>query len=119
MQREVEYDEIEISFRETVQPGQGVSTTQSFLLAGRITQIMFHYPPGTAGLVEVRLEKDNKPFYPLRGYLALDSATPVYYVDVSYYSNEPLTLEVLNRDAVNPHTVSCAVVIRFEKPDWW
>ena len=43
------------------------------------------------------LSKDGQPFYPLNGYLALNDATPVCYVDTSYYAKEPLTLEVRNR----------------------
>jgi len=113
------YDERQINFRETVQPGQGVRTTRSFFLPGKITQVMFHFPPGCAGLVQVKLEKDKRPFYPLQGYLALDNATPVYYVEAPYYAYEPLDFTVLNTDAVNPHTVSCTVVIRFKRPPWW
>jgi hypothetical protein len=92
--------------------------TQSFREAGKITQIMFHYPPGCNGLVELRLLKDLNPFYPLQGYLALNNATPVYYVEANYYANEPLTLEVLNHDGGNSHTPTCTVVIRYKKA-WW
>ena len=114
-----EFTEIEINFREQVTPGQGIRLTESYHQAGKITQIMFHFPPGCNGLVEVRLLKDGDPFYPVKGNLALNNATPVYYVQADYYPNEPLTLEVLNRDAVNPHTPTCTVVIRFKKPEWW
>lgn len=113
-----EYDEREINFRETVQPGQGVRVTNSFREAGKITQIMFHFPPGSNALVEVALFKDGKAFYPLRGYVALNDATPVYYVEADYYKNEPLTVEILNKDSVNAHTITCTVVIRYKKP-WW
>jgi intein/homing endonuclease len=71
------------------------------------------------GLVECRLLKDLDPFYPVKGFLALNNATPVYYVQAEYYANEPLTFEVLNRDSENPHTPTCTVVIRFKKPEWW
>ena len=117
--KEARFEEREINFRETVQSGQGIRITESFLLAGKITQVMFHFPPGSNGLVECRLLKDLEPFYPLRGYLALNNATPVYYVDADYYTREPLTWEVLNRDSENPHTPTCTVVIRFKKPYWW
>jgi len=113
-----ELREVEISFRETVQPGRGVRVTKSFHIEGKITQVMFHFPPGSAGLVEVRLLKDEKPFYPAEGFLALDNATPVHYTDADYYAKEPLTVEVLNRDGINPHTPSVTVVIRYKKP-WW
>ena len=110
--------ETEINFRETVQPGQGTRITRSFHLAGKIKQVMFHFPPGCVALVEVKLLKDEKPFYPSEGYLALDNATPVYPTDVAYREKEPLTVEILNRDAVNPHTPSVTVVIRYQKP-WY
>lgn len=115
-----EYAEIELNFRETVQPGQGVRVTRSFHQKGKVTQVMFHFPPGCNGLVEMRLSKDEKPFYPVQGYLALDDATPVRQnVDIECYEREPFTLEVLNRDAINPHTPTCTVTIRFKKPWWW
>lgn len=115
-----EYAEIEINFRRTVQPGQGVRITQSYHQPGKITQVMFHFPPGCNALVDMALFKDESPFYPLQGYLALDEATPVRQnIDIEYYANEPLTLEILNRDAQYGHTVSCTVTIKFKKPWWW
>jgi len=117
--KEEEYCEIELNFRETVQPGQGLRITQSYREAGKITQIMMHFPLGCNALVEMRLMKDGNPFYPVRGLVALNDATPVYYVQADYYENEPLLWEVLNRDSVNPHTVSCTVVIRYKKPSWY
>ena len=121
---EAQYQEIEINFRETVQPGAGITVTRSYSQPGKITKVMFHFPPGCAApiigpLVDVRLEKDRKPFYPLQGFIALDDATPVYHTSVEYYAREPLTLTVRNRDGVNPHTITCTVVIRFKRPSWW
>jgi hypothetical protein len=114
-----EYSEIEINFRETVQPGQGLRVTKSYREGGKITQVMFHFPSGCNALVRMRLQKDGHPFYPVKGHLALNDATPVYYVQADYYPNEPLELEVLNQDSVNPHTVTCTVVIRYKKPSWY
>lgn len=116
---EAKYDEREINFRETVQPSQGVSVTRSFGFAGKITKVMFSFPPGTTSLCDARLEKDMKPYYPLQGYLALDNATPVYHTSVAYYAHEPLTLTLRNRDEEYEHTITCTVVIRFKKPSWW
>ena len=118
-QEEEEYQEIELNFRETVQPGAGVRVTKSYFLAGRITKAMFSFPPGCNALVDAKLEKDMKPFYPINGFLALDDATPVYHTSVGYYAKEPLTVEIRNRDEVNPHTITCTVVIRFKTPSWW
>lgn len=114
-----EFEERQINFRQTVLAGQGVRITQSFSQTGKITQIMFHFPPGCNGLVDMALYKDEQEFYPIQGYLALDNATPVNYVEANYYQNEPLTLEIRNRDAVNAHTPTCTVTIRFKKPSWW
>ena len=112
------FQEAELNFRETVPAGQGIRITQSFHMAGKITQILFHFPPGNNGLVRVRLLKDEKPFYPIQGHLALDNATPVHYVEAEYYEKEPLTYEVLNGDSLNPHTPTCTVTIRYKRP-WW
>ena len=117
-EQEIKYCEIELNFRETLASGQGLRVMQSFREAGKITQIMFHFPRGCNALVSMMLLKDEHPFYPIRGYLALNDATPVYYVNADYHSYEPLTVEFMNQDADNPHTVSCTVVIRFKKP-WW
>ena len=121
---EAVYEEREINFRETVQPGAGITVTRNFSQPGKITKVMFHFPPGCAApavgpLVDMRLEKDMNPFYPMHGFLALDDATPVYHTSVGYYAREPLTLTIRNRDGVNPHTVTCTVVIRFKRPSWW
>ncbi len=116
---EVKYQEVEINFRETVPIGQGVAVTRSFSQGGKITKVMFSFPPGTNSLCDARLEKDANPFYPMQGFLALDNATPVYQTSVDYYAREPLTLILRNRDAENPHTITCTVVIRFKQPSWW
>ena len=114
------YEEIQINFREEVASGQGIRLTESYILAGEITQIMMHFPGGCNGLVECRLLKDLNPFYPIRGFLALNDATPIRQnINIEYYANEPLTFEVLNRDSDNPHTPTCTVSIRFKKPLWW
>jgi len=116
---EGQYQEVEINFRETVQPSAGVTVTRSFSQAGKITKVMFSFPPGTTSLCDARLEKDAKPFYPMQGFLALDGATPVYHTSIDYYAREPLTLTIRNRDGVWPHTITCTVVIRFKQPSWW
>jgi len=97
-EREAQYQEVEINFRETVPIGQGLAVTRSFSQAGKITKVMFSFPPGTTSLCDARLEKDAKPFYPMQGYLALDNATPVYHTSVDYYAREPLTLTLRNRE---------------------
>ena len=111
--------EIQLTFSRTVTPGQGYREIKSYVLDGKITQVIFHFPPGCHALVDMALSKDEKQFYPLQGYIALDNATPVCYVDATYYANEPLELEVRNRDAGNSHTPTCIVTIRFKKPEWW
>lgn len=115
---EVEYKEEQVPFSETVQPRQGTRITKTFPFDGTITQVMFSFPPGSVGLVDVRLLKDEKPMYPNVGYLALDNASPVYTPNVGYYAKEPLTVEVLNRDGINPHTPTVTVTIRYKKK-WW
>jgi hypothetical protein len=111
--------EIQINFRQTVPAGQAVRITQSYWAEGVITQVMMDFPPGCNGLVDMALFKDEQAFYPVSGFLALNAATPVYYAQASYYAKEPLTVIIQNRDAANPHTPTCTVVIRFKKPAWY
>ena len=113
------YDEVELNFRETLASGQGLRVTQNFRAGGKVTQVMFHFPGGCNALVSMRLMKDELPFYPIRGYMALNDATPIYYANAEYYPREPLTVEMVNADEDNPHTVSCSVVIRYTRPSWW
>ena len=110
--------EVQLNFTQIVAAGTGYIATQSYFRAGKITQIIFNFPPGCNGLVQMSLYKDGAKFYPLTGYLALDDSTPVCYVDADYYAKEPLMLEVLNTDASNPHAPTCTVTIRFTKPNW-
>lgn len=118
MEEQEGYMEAELKLGTSVPAGQGRQLTQSFREPGKITQIMFHFPPGCNGLVEMRLYKDGNTFYPINGYLALNNATPVYYVQADYYRNEPMMLEILNHDAVNAHAPTCTVVVRYKKRDW-
>jgi hypothetical protein len=115
-----EYAEKELNFRETIQPGRGTRITQFWHLAGKVTQVLFHFPPGCAGLVEMRLLKDEQPFYPVVGYLALDNSTPVHNLGdgIEYYAKEPLTVEILNHDGINPHTPTVTVTVKYKRP-WW
>lgn len=117
-QSEEQYQEAQVVFRDTVQSGQGIQNTKRYFAAGVITQVLFHFPPGCSGLVEVKLLKNGFLFYPVQGVLALDNATPVYYSNAEYYAKEPLTVEVLNRDSVNPHAPTVAVTIRYKVPKW-
>jgi hypothetical protein len=115
---EEEYKEVEVNFTQTVAPGAGVRVTRTLNYDGQITHVLFNFPPGLNGLVDVRLLKDEKPFYPLNGYLALDDCTPIFYMNVAYYKKEPLTVEILNRDATNSHSPTVSVSIRYKKPRW-
>lgn len=113
-----EYKEVDINFFETVAAGRGSRVTRSLNYAGKITHVMFHFPPGMNGLVDVRLLKNESPFYPLNGFLTLDDSTPIYYMNVDYYPKEPLTVEVQNRDGVNAHSPTVTVTIRYKRPSW-
>lgn len=115
---EPQYAEKQLNFSKVALAGQGYRITQSYFRGGKITEIIFHFPPGCNGLVDMALSKDEQPFYPLTGYLSLNDATPVCYVDSAYYAKEPLTLEIRNRDGSNPHSVACTVTIRYQKAVW-
>lgn len=118
-QAEVLDQELQVSFRETVLPGQGILVEDYFTFAGKITQVMMSFPPGCNNLVLVRLLKDRVSLYPKTGFLAFDNASPVYPTYIDYYAREPLGFEVQNQDAANSHTISCTVVLRFKKPSWY
>lgn len=113
-----EYKEVEINFFESVPASSGLRVTRSFNYGGKITHVLFHFPDGSHGLVDVRLLKNESPFYPLEGFLSLDNSTPIFYMNVDYYAKEPLTVEIQNRDATNPHAPTVSVTIRYKKPSW-
>lgn len=115
---QIQEAEKDINFQETVPAGRGIRVTRSLNYDGNITHVMFHFPPGSSGLVDVRLLKDERPFYPIEGFLSLDDATPIFYMSVGYYRMEPLTVEIQNRDAVNAHTPTVTVTIRVKKASW-
>lgn len=118
MSTEEQFIEKDVNFFESVPAGTGLRTTRSLNYDGTITHVMFHFPPGSNGLVKVRLLKDEKPFYPNDGFLSLDDSTPIFYMVVQYYAKEPLTVEVQNTDGINAHAPTVTVTIRYKKP-WW
>ena len=71
-----------------------------------ITSICFHFPPGCSALVDVAAGHSGKQIFPYDGFIALDSATPVFTVNEVVDRNELLWADIRNGDAVNPHTIS-------------
>lgn len=118
MSQEVVEQEKDINFHQSVPAASGVRIVRSLNYEGAITHVMFHFPPGSNGLVDVRLLKDERPFYPIEGFLALDDSTPIFYMNVAYYKMEPLTVEIQNRDSANAHAPTVTVTIRVKK-SWW
>lgn len=108
---------IAVNFVETVPAATGLNVTKNFIYSGKVKQVLFHFPPGCNGLVNVRLLKDQLPFYPQQGYLALDNASPIFPLDIDYYRDEPLTLEIQNTDSANAHTISCIVTIEYKRSE--
>jgi hypothetical protein len=102
-----------VTLRYTAAPLQGAKVKDKSPLAGRITQLVPHFPPGTNGLVDMAFGHSAIWVMPttVDTYLALDSATPVLVVDEPIAKSEEIWMIVRNGDAANPHTVSITVVM--------
>lgn len=101
----------QIRFRINLPPLIGVILRANIPLDGKITEICYHFPPGANQLVQAALRYGTIQVSPVQGFIALDAATPVFYVSQPCVGGEDLELELQNTDILNPHTISCIVTI--------
>ncbi len=93
--------------------GGGVRGKEVSPIAGRMTQIMPHYPPGCNALVDIAFGHSSAWLLPsmVNTYMALDAATPVFNISEPIKKSEEMWIIVRNRDGANPHDVSVTVTI--------
>jgi len=101
-----------ITFVYTVESGKGVRLEEPSPVTGFISEVTMHFPDGCNGLVEMALFYKDRRIFPIKGYIKLNNATPTWTVYHPVRKGEPIWVEILNRDSLNPHTPSVTVVLR-------
>lgn len=101
-----------ITFDYTVESGKGVRLEEPSPLTGYISEVTMHFPDGCNGLVYMALHYKDKTVFPIKGYVRLNNATPTWQVYQPVKKGEPIWVEILNKDSLNPHTPSITVVLR-------
>lgn len=105
-----------INFRYTVPASTQVQLQARSPLAGFLTHILLHYPPGCLALVDVRVDVDREQILPVSGWVALDNATPTF----QFHRGQPvkrrdyLDVWLQNRDTQNTHTITVLIVFEGE-----
>ena len=114
VQKDNEFDIVEtrqVRFRVLLPPLIGIILRASVPLNGKITEICYHFAPGANQLVMAALRYGTVQISPVEGFISLDNATPIFYVNQPCVTGGDLELELQNTDIVNPHTISCIVTI--------
>lgn len=103
----------EVPLKATVEEGHGARIELPSPVAGKITQIIRHWPPGCHALVDVAVGHKDTWVLPSATdtFVALDDATPITVVHESIEKGEMLWMIVNNTDSVNPHTITATFVI--------
>ena len=103
----------EVNLRASVQPLTGTKVTKPSPLAGKIVQLIPHWPDGCDALVDVAIGHKDTWILPheVDTYIALNDATPVLTVDESVEKGEGIWMIVRNTDGVNQHSISTTVTI--------
>ncbi len=102
----------EIRIEQNVLATQGIILTQEAPFDGFIREVKIHWPPGTAGLVSVRVGYRTKQFLPFEGFLALDNVTPTYPFNEFVQHTENIFVEIQNADAANAHRITVMLNVR-------
>lgn len=91
--------------------GSGIRLSEATVFTGFIKEVMIHWPPGCNALVDVMVGYELNQFCPREGWLALDAATPIYLFNEPVEIGRQIWVEMRNRDAINPHTITVTVTI--------
>jgi hypothetical protein len=98
-----------VPFEFTLNPGQAVRLYEDKpLIKGTVRSAQLHFPDGCNGLVDVAAWYGNTAqLVPQTGsgYVALNDATPTYYINQEKLDTIQLWTDMRNRDAVNPHHI--------------
>ena len=103
----------DVNLRVTLQPLQGQRISQPSPLTGRIVQLIPHFPNGCNALVDMVIGHRDTWILPhqVDTFIALNDATPVLTIDEPIEKGEEIWMIGRNGDAVNPHTISCAITV--------
>ena len=103
----------EVPLRATVAPSTGTRIELPAPIAGRITQVIRHWPLGCSALVDVAFGHGDTWVLPseVDTFVALDDATPIIAVSEPVTKGEMLWMIVRNGDAGNPHTITVTATI--------
>ncbi len=102
-----------VNFRYSVPANTLVQLRARSPLIGLLTHALFHFPPGCLALVDLRVDVDLIPVYPITGWISLDDATPVF----KFSRGQPvkkrdyLDVWLQNRDTINPHIITVLLVL--------
>ena len=82
---------------------------------GFLTSLTFHFPSGCNALVGVRFKVDGRSYYPYKGALFLNDATPVYNFPEEFWlpvtKQQALQVDIDNGDTLNAHTISVIATV--------
>lgn len=107
----------EVVLRVTVEPLTGTRISRPSPIAGRIVQIVRHWPDGCDALVDVAVGHKDTWVLPnaTDNFVSLNDATPVVNVNEPIDKGEELWMVVRNGDGGNPHAITTTVVIEGEE----
>lgn len=112
-----------VDFRETVAAATGVENRKPCPIAGYVSAVIIHWPPGCAALVGVALiheaegsggKKTGIVPTDVGTFLALDDTTPTFNINFPVKMGDYFLLIIRNADGVNPHTISVDIIINPE-----
>lgn len=104
-----------INYRQNVLPGETISVIEYARGDGVIREAEVHFPDGCDALVLVAAYQNSTRFLPREGYLALNDITRSYPIDRKILQTDELTVEMLNRDAAWPHTITVILLIEHDE----
>lgn len=93
--------------------GSGATIYEDCPFNGYIKAVAIHWPEGCNALVDVAVGHGNTQFCP-RGtgeYLALNDTTPTYPFNEEVMQGEEIWVEMRNRDAANPHSLTVTISV--------
>lgn len=108
----------QIRFQQTIPITTQLRIEEDIPLDGEITSVGFHFPACATPLnptpIELAVGHGGRQFMPYGGFVALDSATPVFSCHEKVSRGETIWCIMRNTDTVNVHTPSVMVTISGE-----
>jgi len=92
--------------------GRRVKFRETSPVDGFVNQVVFKFPQGLRGTVELAFEVDQERIVPSSGdLLSLNGALPSFRIDEEVNKGDELDLIVENRDPENDHKVTAVVTV--------